>query len=352
MRGAARGASKSICDGLCSRSECGEWHGGEPDEPAFDWADPDAYADEIDTALFYNRHADPYARIDVADEKPGCTFMLGTHRPHWLHPGKREHKPAGPLFVSVRQMRDRRKSAYPVSDVSFALDSGGFTELRKFNGWHTTEADYAAYVMRIAGETLGLAWAASQDYMCEADALAATGLTVPEHQRLTVERFLELRKLAPGIRWLPVLQGVTPADYWAHVAMYEAAGVHLRSMRLVGLGSICRRQTEAEIVELARELSAGGIRLHGFGVKLEGLALDADAFVSTDSLAWSIHERLHKTGRANCQTTAERYRAKAIRVIEIQAAGIAPAVPGGAVEVGRRRRNTPRSIVLRAACPV
>jgi hypothetical protein len=145
-----------VDDGLCSRSECSEWHGDEPDdEPAFDWADPDAYADEIDTALFYNRHADPYARIDVADEKPGCTFMLGTHRPHWLHPGKREHKPSGPLFVSVRQMRDRRKSAYPVSDVSFALDSGGFTELRKFNGWRTTEADYAAYVMRIADETLG-----------------------------------------------------------------------------------------------------------------------------------------------------------------------------------------------------
>jgi hypothetical protein len=313
---ACRRCGAWVDDRLCTRSDCGEWH-GEPelDEPAVDWADPDAFADEIETALFNNRHADPYARADVDDERPGCTFILGTHRPNWLHEGSRVAKPSGPLFVSVRQMQGRRKSAYPVGDTPFALDSGGFTELRKFKGWKTTVAEYAAYVQRVAAETMTLMWAASQDYMCEADALAATGLDVQQRQELTIARFLELRRLAPSVRWVPVLQGVTNADYVRHVRMYEAAGVRLRSMRVVGLGSVCRRQGTPEIAELARELAEMGLWLHGFGVKLDGLRWAAEWFVSTDSLAWSQHEAKERSGLTNCQHTAEAYRARAAAAV-------------------------------------
>lgn len=37
--------------------------------------------------------------------------------------------------------------------------------------------------------------------------LARTGLTVREHQERTIANFLELRRIAPGLPFIPVLQG-------------------------------------------------------------------------------------------------------------------------------------------------
>src|SRR5690606_3732516 len=111
----------------CVQLDLDIW-GEEHDEPAIDWADPDRYATEIEHALWYDTAADPYQRWP--GERPAVlTFWLGTHRPHWLYPGKRDRKPSGPLFVSARQLHHGRRSPYPPCDVPFAVDSGGYTEL-------------------------------------------------------------------------------------------------------------------------------------------------------------------------------------------------------------------------------
>jgi len=128
------------------------------------------------------------------------------------------------------------------------------------------------------------------------------------------------RRLAPDLPFVPVLQGETGADYLRHAEMYETAGVRLADEPLVGMGSVCRRQTVADIVGAVGQLAAAGIRLHGFGVKTAGLPALADDLVSSDSLAWSDRGRhepgcspSHKT-EANCLPFAMRWRDRVLDV--------------------------------------
>lgn len=300
-----------------------------------DWADPDAH--DLDTLRWYDERADPYSRGPDRDPDQLCQFYLGTHRPHWLHPNRinrdgtenkrgRELKPRGPLFVSAHQLRVRRHSPYPPCDTPFAIDSGGFTELHRNGAYAVTAEEYVSQVRALDVQTGTLEWAAIQDWMCEDSALAATGLTVADHQALTLASFLELRRLAPELRWLPVLQGKTTDDYLAHLAAYVAAGVPLPYMERVGLGSVCRRQGSDEIAELVRALAARGIRLHGFGVKSQGLAKCADSLASSDSLAWSKGAMARFPGQQNSQRLAEQYRDRMEEIISLARAPGAPAL--------------------------
>jgi hypothetical protein len=285
-----------------------------------DWADPDAH--DLDTLRWYDERADPYARgAEDRDPDELCLFMLGTHRPHWLYPRQtnkdgteskrgRELKPGGPLFVSAYQLRERRKSPYPTCDTPFAIDSGGFTELHRNGRYALTPEQYVAQVRALDAQTGTLEWAAIQDWMVEDSALEATGLTVADHQARTLASFLELRRLAPEIRWLPVLQGRTLEDYLAHLDAYVAAGVPLAYMERVGIGSVCRRQASDEIAELVEALAERGLRLHGFGVKSQGLAKGAPYLASSDSLAWSKGAMIRFPGQQNSQQYAEAYRAR------------------------------------------
>ncbi len=275
-----------------------------------DWADPDAH--DLETLRWYDERADPHTLLAGGVEAPAtCEFFLGTHRPHWLHEGKRERRPAGPMFVSARQLAHNRKASdYPACDTRFAVDSGGFSQLRDHGRYLQSPERYAAQVRRLAETTHTLDWAAIQDWMVEDDALKATGFTVWEHQRRTVASFLRLTALAPEVRWLPVLQGQTIAQYVEHLDMYLAAGVDLRVMHRVGVGSVCRRQSTHEIVDILRALASRGLRLHGFGVKTTGLRQAADQLASADSLAWSLAARREAPGTQNSIHTAEAFRSR------------------------------------------
>ena len=102
--------------------------------------------------------------------------------------------------------------------------------------------------------------------------------------------------LAPGLPWIPVLQGWTAADYWRHVEMYDAAGISLQALPLVGVGSLCRRQALSEAGGILSSLfTAFGLdHLHGFGFKISGLRRYSPYLASADSMAWS------KTARYTC----------------------------------------------------
>lgn len=229
-------------------------------------------------------------------------FYLGTHMPHWLA------ELDVPLFVSRRQLCDYRTP--PRARGPWALDSGAFTELATHGRWTVTPRAYAEEVRRWRVEIGNLRWAAVMDWMCEAEVLRKTGLSLQEHQRRTLASYLELRALAPEVPWVPVLQGWGERDYHLHHDQYQRAGVDLASLPLVGIGSVCRRQGTKPIHALIRRLHAAGIRLHGFGVKISGLRRIGGCLASSDSLAWSKEARgwpaLPGCTHANCNS-CQRY---------------------------------------------
>jgi hypothetical protein len=227
-------------------------------------------------------------------------FYLGTHEPTWL---SRAHVP---LFVSYLRLKTRCKRKLPRARVPWALDSSGFSVLNKHRRYPWSAEVYAADVARFDTEIGNLDWAAIQDWMCEKEVLSLTGLTVEEHQRRTVQSWLDLRRMAPLLPWVPVLQGFTRREYLRCAEMYADAGTDLANLQLVGIGSICRREDTSEAEGIIRELAGKGLKLHGFGFKLGGLERCADVLSSADSMAWSDAARR----RSNAAKRAAKRRGK------------------------------------------
>ncbi|MEU7822951.1 hypothetical protein [Catellatospora sp. NPDC049133] len=250
-----------------------------------------------------------------------CTFYLGTHRPHWLKSS------SVPLMVSMHTLaryRGRGDNA-PKARCHWALDSGAFSELSAHGEWSVDPDTFGGRVYRLMDD-LGTPpdFVSIQDWMCEPHMLAKTGLTVADHQALTLDSYLYLREEFPDAPWLPILQGWTVDDYLAHVEAYRAAGVDLAAAPLVGLGSVCRRSRTSELVTIVGALAARGLRLHGFGVKVSGLARCAHQLASADSLSWSAqarYEQIRMTGCThvgicnNCRRWAETWYGRVQRAI-------------------------------------
>jgi len=144
--------------------------------------------------------------------------------------------------------------------------------------------------------------------MCEPFALAATGATMEEHQRWTVERYRALLPLVTETHLMPVLQGWAPSDYVEHLRMY---GDDITPGMWVGVGSVCKRNTDVGSVAAVLQAihdERPDLRLHGFGLKTTALA-DArvrDLLYSADSMAWSYAAR--KQGRdGNSAHEARRF---------------------------------------------
>lgn len=214
-------------------------------------------------------------------------FYVGLHQPSDAGEFPR-------CMVSVNRLRNRR-SPFPARE--WMMDSGAFTELERHGQYRHGPEEYAGQVNRWA--SVGqLVAATSQDYMCEPFMLERTGLSVADHQRLTIERYDAIRALVdPATHILPVLQGWTPTDYASHARQY---GDRLRPGMWVGVGSVCKRNTDPALIEVVlRAIKAArpDLRLHGFGVKLTALrsAGVRALLYSADSMAWSFSAR--KQGR-------------------------------------------------------
>jgi len=235
-------------------------------------------------------------------------FFMGTHKAVWLE------RVDIPLFVSVRTLRGRKKM--PRALGPWCLDSSGFTELNMYGAWKTTPRQYVADVRRISNEVGNLKWAAAQDYMCEPFVLKKTGLSIGQHQSLTVANYIELRSLAPELPIAPVLQGFHLDDYLRCVDLYQKMGVNLFDAPVVGVGTMCRRQGTQDAHRILGELAKTGLPLHAFGFKKAGLMLSRRFLASSDSLAWSYDARRNQSVRcggthkscANCMTFALRWR--------------------------------------------
>jgi hypothetical protein len=171
------------------------------------------------------------------------------------------------------------------------MDSGAFSELSLHGRYRHSVVEYAKEIGRWSYD-LGLRAVVAQDYMCEPWILARTGLSVVEHQRLTIERYDALWPLV-SVYVMPVLQGYAREDYVRHL---DAYGARLGPGAWVGVGSICKRNTDpweiAKILGGVKRLRPD-LRLHGFGLKTTALKATSvrELLHSADSMAWSFAAR-------------------------------------------------------------
>lgn len=280
-------------------------------------------------------------------------FYLGCHQPYWLRLPQFADIPLFPTRNGLNKYK-----TLPVALGRYALDSNGFTELQRNGRWTVTVPEFIAQIRRIIAGTGRPDFVSPMDWMCEPWVItgqnwdlpyghpkrfhgtrAARGLgptatpgdneqpfddAVLFHQQRTVENLIELRTLAPDVPWMPVLQGWNLGHYLNCAAMYADAGIDLAAEPIVGLGSVCRRQATSEIDEIATTFHAKGMRLHGFGVKTQGLGDYGPQLASADSMAWSYdarrkqpipgHEARHKNC-ANCPDWALGWRQRVLTAL-------------------------------------
>src|SRR5690348_11963618 len=123
-------------------------------------------------------------------------FYVGLHQPSDAAQFER-------ACISVRRLWGRRKPL-PCPDV--LVDSAAFTELALHGRYRSAVSEYAAELRRLHREGIAnITAAVSQDFMCEPFMLAKTGLTLAEHQRLTLERYDALVAEALPFPIMPVL---------------------------------------------------------------------------------------------------------------------------------------------------
>ncbi len=224
-------------------------------------------------------------------------FYVGLHQPSDAQHFDR-------AFISINRLR-RRKSPFKVD--RWIMDSGAFTEI-------STHGRYRTSVEQYISDASGWLWngtleaVVAQDYMCEPFILEKTGLSIGEHQRLTVDRYDRMMHHGLPFYVLPVLQGYAPEDYIRHLDMYDE---RLAPGQYVGVGSVCKRNAkpdEARAVFSLIEAHRPDLRLHGFGLKKTALADPAIRRMlwSADSMAWSFAAR--REGRnANDWREAKRF---------------------------------------------
>lgn len=207
------------------------------------------------------------------------------------------------LSINNPKLRDRKSD---IKARNWIMDSGAFRELELYGHYRYSVNDYAERIKRWA--TCGiLEMAVSQDYMCEPYILGKTGLTIKDHQRLTIERYDGLCQLTQ-VPIMPVLQGYEIEDYRRHLTQY---GWRLRPNMRVGIGSVCKRNTDIKQIEnivwaLAKERP--DLRYHGFGLKKTALSSDIvrSLLYSADSMAWSMNARKNKRD-GNSPLEARKY---------------------------------------------
>ena len=216
-------------------------------------------------------------------------------------------------FISVNILRKgNRKSFFEVSD--WIMDSGAFTEISNYGNFRFTVDEYAGWINKFK-DCGNLELAVSQDYMCEPFILNKTGLSIQDHQRLTINRYDDLVKMS-RVKIMPVLQGYKPEDYVSHIKQY---GNRLKKEMRVGVGSVCKRNSKpSSIIEVLTLIKSErpDLRLHGFGVKVTSLSDPqvSSLLYSSDSMAWSYAAR--REGRdANSGYEARAYTDKVYKIL-------------------------------------
>lgn len=224
----------------------------------------------------------------AAVERPATPPSVGDVLQFWLtvpEPAWLAYDGMPPMMVTAHRLA--RYATLPQATQTYCVDSSAYTELGLHGEWRLSPADYVALLRRTQDEAGPFAWCACQDWPVEEEMLRATGLTPQEHQRRSLDNYLELADLAPDLPWVPVVHGVTNGMYLRHRDAY-ARHVDLDALPVVGLGSVCKRQTSIRVSLLVTQLFEEGLQnMHAFGMKSVALQRLGRKLLSADSMAWS-----------------------------------------------------------------
>ena len=197
-------------------------------------------------------------------------------------------------FISINRLIGKRRRKSDFKCKTWILDSGAFSQVSTLGDHSLTAGEYAKEINRWSRCGI-LDRAVTQDYMCEDFILKELGRTVEEHQAMTIEDYINLVQETKNmdVPIMPVLQGYDPEEYSKHVQDY---GSLLKENAWVGVGSICKRNSNPESVQSVLEAILKirpDLRLHGFGIKKTCLQDSAirDRLFSADSMAWSYKSK-------------------------------------------------------------
>jgi len=199
-------------------------------------------------------------------------------------------------FISINRLIGKRKRKSDFEAKTWIMDSGAFSQVSTAGEHHLTAGEYAEQINRWSRCGI-LVRAVAQDYMCEDFILDKLGRTVEEHQKMTINNYVQLDLIRErkeiDVPIMPVLQGYEPEEYAKHVQDY---GSSLKQNAWVGVGSICKRNSNPEsIIDVLNAILEirPDLRLHGFGIKKTCLQDSAirDRLFSADSMAWSFKSK-------------------------------------------------------------
>jgi hypothetical protein len=151
------------------------------------------------------------------------------------------------------------------------------------------------------------------DWMCEPFITDKTGLSVVSTRSAPSQNYLDLRDRARSSRCCRAGSSTTTtcAD------LYAEAGVDLTPSPSSASGRSAAGRPPTRSALIMRALASDGLRLHGFGVKKEGIARYGRFLTSRRQMAWSYRARrdwplpgcTHKSC-ANCSRYALRWRSE------------------------------------------
>lgn len=177
---------------------------------------------------------------------------------------------------------------------SLDLDSAGFVATAHYGGLPWTIEAYIELAASFPFRRF-----ASIDYCCEAE-IAHDRTEVLERISRTIATNRQCYALARdyGIhhRFMPVLQGRTPADY---LRCADALSHLIDTQEFIGIGSMCRRPIHGEqgllaVITSLVDTLPSTTRFHLFGVKgaaIPWLKPFGDRIASIDSQAWGVTAR-------------------------------------------------------------
>ena len=207
-----------------------------------------------------------------------------------------------PVMFSANAFRGANGFVQPsplIRRMDAALDSAGFVAMARYGGFPWSPRDYAELAAAAPW-----AWWASMDFCCEPE-IARDRDQVARRIERTAQFYGELRILAAELDIappVPVLQGWLPDDY------RHCADLLGGLPQLVGIGSICRRDTggAVAIVEAISGHISPTTRFHLFGVKGEAAAALAGhgRVASIDSMAWDFDARYSEGRSTNAKRIA------------------------------------------------
>jgi len=187
------------------------------------------------------------------------------------------------------------------------IDSGGYSFVKGKGEYDTDDATYLDFIGAHAPELFAL-----RDYPCEPDVLAEHGRRVEDHQQRTLRRHRSLLDLLedrdlPGTP-LAVLQGWSIDDYLRCIDLFRDHGV---LTDYVGIGSVCRRNQEAEIrriIVAVRDALPPRVRLHAFSSFSPARSgRSADQPLGTRWMGSRVADREHRAGVAPSPTVVAHY---------------------------------------------